>query len=49
MQPPSTMKTAPIDWDALDEFIAIRSVQGLPDENVRAIEFVRARLHQAGF
>jgi len=37
------------DWDALKEFIAIRSLQGRGDENARAIEFIRARLQSAGF
>lgn len=38
-----------IDWDALKEFIAIRSLQGLADENARAVDFIRARLQAAGF
>lgn len=38
-----------IDWDALKEFIAIRSLQGLAGENARAIDFVCARLRAAGF
>lgn len=38
-----------IDWDSLKEFIAIRSLQGLADENARAVDFIRARLQAAGF
>ncbi len=43
------VQTDSVDWDGLRAFIAIRSMQGLPAENARAVEFVRARLHRAGF
>lgn len=38
-----------IDWDSLREFIGIRSLQGLADENARATEFICTRLRAAGF
>lgn len=38
-----------VDWDALGEFITIRSMRGMPSENARAIDFVLARLRAAGF
>ncbi len=43
------MKLDAINWDGLSEFIAIRSVQELADENARAIDFICTRLQAADF
>lgn len=47
--PPVLMQTKSVNWDGLRKFVAIRSLQGLPDENARAIEFIRAHLQKIGF